>query len=121
MLNDGRLERLFAPLRDSRLEMAVFALFDPAGNVLGLRHCTSASLLQIDVSITTIASDAIAFRASQAAMAHNHPSGDPAPSQDDLVVTRRIAAALDALGVRLFDHLVIAGAVATSLRASGQL
>lgn len=41
-------------------------------------------------------------------VAHNHPSGDPAPSPDDLAVTRRLARAADLLGVELVDHLVIA-------------
>jgi DNA repair protein RadC len=46
--------------------------------------------------------------AAAAIVAHNHPSGDPSPSPDDLALTRRLAAAGDLLGVPLLDHLVIA-------------
>ncbi len=54
-------------------------------------------------------------------MAHNHPSGDAAPSDLDRALTKRLARALDALGVQLFDHLVIAGDRITSFRALGLL
>lgn len=40
-------------------------------------------------------------------VAHNHPSGDPNPSQDDIMLTRRIAAAGSLLGIELLDHLVV--------------
>ena len=39
--------------------------------------------------------------------AHNHPSGDPAPSQEDRILTDRLAKAGEILGIRLLDHVVI--------------
>jgi DNA repair protein RadC len=41
-------------------------------------------------------------------VAHNHPSGDPEPTTDDLLVTDQLAAAGKVLGVELLDHLIIA-------------
>ncbi|MEA2807971.1 MAG: repair protein RadC [Rhodospirillaceae bacterium] len=38
---------------------------------------------------------------------HNHPSGDPKPSRDDIEMTREIKAAAEALGIAIHDHLVI--------------
>ena len=38
---------------------------------------------------------------------HNHPSGDPTPSRDDLVVTQRLKSAGDILGITLLDHVII--------------
>ena len=49
---------------------------------------------------------------------HNHPSGELAPSRDDLALTRRLAEAGAVLGVPLLDHLVVAGARWLSLRTS---
>ena len=48
------------------------------------------------------------IRASAAAMIlmHNHPSGDPVPSQEDLHITRRLRDVGDLLGIRVLDHLV---------------
>lgn len=54
-------------------------------------------------------------------VAHNHPSGEPAPSADDRQVTRRLAAAGVTLGIDLLDHLVIGDADFVSLARLGVL
>lgn len=50
---------------------------------------------------------------------HNHPSGDPSPSQEDIVLTRRMAEAGKVLGVRLLDHVVVASDGYVSLADMG--
>lgn len=118
---DPRFAALFASIAHAGSEVAVFAFLDRAGGVLGLRHCPSESLLSIDVPLRLIAADAIALGASHVVMAHNHPGGEAEPSAADLSATRRLAQALDALGIRLVDHLVLGGGEITSLRARGLL
>jgi len=54
-------------------------------------------------------------------LAHNHPSGDPKPSGEDIRVTRLIAAAGKALDIRLHDHVIVARSGWISLRAAGYL
>jgi DNA repair protein RadC len=54
-------------------------------------------------------------------LAHNHPSGDPSPSNSDLRATRRLAAAAQAIDCAILDHLVFAGTKCTSLRKLGFL
>jgi DNA repair protein RadC len=54
-------------------------------------------------------------------LAHNHPSGDPAPSDSDCRATRRLAAAAEALDCAILDHLVFAGEECTSFRRMGLL
>ena len=54
-------------------------------------------------------------------LAHNHPSGDPRPSREDIRVTRLVAAAAEALDIRLHDHVIVARSGWTSLRAAGYL
>jgi DNA repair protein RadC len=54
-------------------------------------------------------------------LAHNHPSGDPKPSDEDVRVTRLVAAAAAALDIRLHDHVIVARSGWTSLRAAGYL
>lgn len=49
-------------------------------------------------------------------LAHNHPSGDPRPSSEDVRTTQRIAAHGKLLDVELIDHLVIAGNTVTSMK-----
>jgi len=53
--------------------------------------------------------------------AHNHPSGDPTPSAEDLEVTRRLGRAGRILGIPLLDHVVVGARRCTSLRAEGYL
>ena len=60
--------------------------------------------------------DAIATGAAALVLAHNHPSGDPEPSEDDLRLTRRFARCGETLGIELLDHLVLGGGTWVSLR-----
>lgn len=53
----------------------------------------------------------------QISMAHNHPTGDPSPSRDDIALTREVKKALDAVGVSLHDHIIIGRKGHTSLRS----
>jgi DNA repair protein RadC len=52
---------------------------------------------------------------------HNHPSGDPTPSPDDVALTRRLAAAGVLIGIDLVDHLVLADQRYCSLKEMHQL
>jgi DNA repair protein RadC len=60
-------------------------------------------------------------RAAAIVLAHNHPSGDPEPSHDDLAFTDRMARAGALLGIQLLDHLVVTRRGYSSLAASGRL
>ncbi len=62
---------------------------------------------------------ALDLGASALILVHNHPSGDPTPSRDDIEMTRRLAAALAAVGIEVFDHLVIGRGRHTSFKALG--
>ncbi len=62
---------------------------------------------------------ALELGASAVVMVHNHPSGDPAPSQADIEMTKEIRDAGKALGVRLHDHLIVARKGYASLAAMG--
>ena len=52
-------------------------------------------------------------------VAHNHPSGDPSPSPQDINVTKELAEAAKLLGLELLDHVVIGGEEAVSLKDRG--
>ncbi len=54
-------------------------------------------------------------------LAHNHPSGDPTPSAEDIAFTRRVERAAGLLGLQLLDHLVVARGGMVSLREAGHL
>jgi len=50
-------------------------------------------------------------------VAHNHPTGDPSPSRDDIALTREVRNALKAVGVSLHDHVIIGRKGHVSLRS----
>jgi len=54
-------------------------------------------------------------------LVHNHPSGDPAPSREDIEATRRIMAAGDTMNIPLLDHLIIGDKCYVSLRSEGMM
>jgi DNA repair protein RadC len=64
---------------------------------------------------------AVAGSAAGVIVAHNHPSGDPEPSPEDVAVTRRLREAGELLGIELVDHVVVAGRGHVSLKARGCL
>jgi DNA repair protein RadC len=52
---------------------------------------------------------------------HNHPSGDPTPSDDDIALTRRLVRAGDLMGIAVLDHVIVAESRFCSLRERGEL
>lgn len=64
---------------------------------------------------------ALELDASALILVHNHPSGDPSPSEADITMTLRIRDAAEALGLVLHDHIIVGRSRETSLRAEGYL
>lgn len=62
---------------------------------------------------------ALELGASAIVMVHNHPSGDPTPSKDDIAMTKEVAAAAEKLGIALHDHLIIGRKGHCSLKSMG--
>jgi DNA repair protein RadC len=74
-----------------------------------------------DFPVREIVLDAGAHGSTGLILAHNHPSGDPRPSEADCRATRKLSTAAEALDCTLLDHLIFAGDACTSLRRSGLL
>ncbi|HET7302715.1 MAG TPA: JAB domain-containing protein [Candidatus Saccharimonadales bacterium] len=60
-------------------------------------------------------------RAKFVVVAHNHPSGDPEPSQHDITMTQHLVAAGQLLGVKLQDHLTVSGSSYFSFRSASMI
>ena len=77
---------------------------------------------EVELPIRSIIEDALRLGSAGIIVAHNHPSGDPRPSEADLAATRRLAATADSLAIRLHDHLIVGeNGDCRSLRALGLL
>ncbi len=68
-----------------------------------------------------VAKRALELNASALILVHNHPSGDPTPSEADIAMTERVNVALNALGITLHDHVIIGQATDASFRSLGLL
>ncbi len=74
----------------------------------------------VSIDMRAMLRKAVTLGASHILMAHNHPSGDCSPSQDDIASTRHIANAAQLIGVSIIDHLIVTPTQAYSMRAGGQ-
>jgi DNA repair protein RadC len=64
---------------------------------------------------------AISHKAACVLLAHNHPSGDPAPSREDIELTRRLVQAGEIIGIEVVDHIIISPSDFVSLKEQGVL
>lgn len=77
---------------------------------------------EVELPIRSIIKDALWLGSAGLIVAHNHPSGDPRPSEADLESTRRLAATAETLDIRLHDHIIVgAHGDCRSFRALGLL
>lgn len=73
------------------------------------------------VSPREIFIEAVKHHAVSLVLIHNHPSGDPAPSREDILLTKRVKEAGELLGIRLLDHIIIGDNCYISLKERGIL
>lgn len=103
--------------------------------VLCVLNCTTknqvinmsiVSIGTINASLVTgreVFKSAILSNASNVILLHNHPSGDPQPSKSDFLITERMCAGGEILGIEVLDHIIVGGRTGTfhSMAESGQL
>lgn len=100
-------------------ETVYLLCMDAKCKVLCCKKLGEGSVNSAAVPIRRIVELALEEGASVAVLAHNHPSGVAVPSGDDVQTTRRLAMALDAVGVELLDHIIVAEGEYVSLLQSG--
>ena len=94
---------------------------DGKGKLLACRRLGEGSASAVNLDIRQVVQNAILYAASSVILAHNHPSGVALPSQEDHAATLRVKAALEAIDVRLEDHIVVADHDFISFSQSGFL
>lgn len=102
----------YLALRYSQHDQEVMgALFlDTRNRLLGDREIFRGGLNRAAVEPRALLKEALLRGAAGIVLFHTHPSGDPAPSAEDLAFTRRFAESCETVGVRLLDHLVLGDA-----------
>lgn len=99
-----------------------FAVFlDNQHHVLAAETIHHGTVSMSAVYPRTVMERALYHKAAAVIVAHNHPGGSTRPSADDLAVTRELRQAAASLGLRLLDHLIVAGSKVVSLKEEGHI
>ena len=97
-------------------EHVMCLLMDTRGRIIEETELSVGDLISASANPREIFSRAIRRSASCMILLHNHPSGDPTPSDDDVKTTRRLREAGDLMGIPLLDHIIIGDGTYTSLK-----
>jgi DNA repair protein RadC len=112
---------LVSHLLEKKQEHVLTISLNGAHEVIRARTITIGLLTSCQVHPREVYSGALRDAASAIILVHNHPSGDPTPSEEDRRVTEQIKAAGSILGMRLVDHLIVAKRGHYSFQEHGRL
>lgn len=105
----------------SPVEQFGIVMLDTRHRVLRLKVISVGSLDSTVVHPREVFREAAAASAAAIVLFHNHPSGDPTPSPDDLLLTTRMIQAGDVMGIDVVDHVILADQRYFSLLEAGRL
>jgi len=94
-------------MRSIKKEIFKIILLDSKNKILKDIIISQGSLTSSLVHPREVLNPAIKESAASIILIHNHPSGDPTPSQDDIEITQRLKQACDIVGIKVLDHIVI--------------
>ena len=111
---------VYGPLmRDLKKEIFKVVHLNTANVIVGEYTVSEGGLASSIVEPRAVFEEAILDNAAAVICLHNHPSGNPEPSREDIRITRQLVEAGQLMGIPVHDHLIIAGAQHTSLAERG--
>lgn len=108
-------------LRHEEQETVRCMMLDTRGRMLGETEVHRGTVSNAPLSAREVFLRALSYHAVSIVLVHNHPSGNPAPSEEDIAVTRQLMRAGDLVGIRLLDHIIIGDHTYVSLLTEGAL
>jgi len=108
-----------ARLRDKKKEYFLALLLDTRNQLIRVAEISVGSLDSSIVHPREVFKEAVSASAASVIFAHNHPSGDPEASEDDIKLTKRLAEAGEIMGIDVLDHIIIGGKEYLSLKREG--
>ena len=97
------------------------ALLNTKNGLIAVKTLSKGSLNMSLAKARDVFKEALRYNAAAVILIHNHPSGNPEPSQEDIAVTGRIARAGEAMEIPVYDHIIIGDGTFTSLSERGYL
>jgi len=119
--NADDVMRLTEELRDKKQEYFLSFTLDGASNLIQKRIVFIGTLNNSIVHPREVFADAISDRAAGIIFVHNHPSGDPTPSKQDIEITKRLVEVGKIVGIEVIDHVIISKNGNFSFQAEGML
>ena len=117
--SEGLIDYLFADMAYLPVERLRVLFLNSKNRLLSDELVSDGSVNEAPFYPREIMRRALEVGATALILAHNHPSGDPQPSDADIRATRRVAEAGRALDIRLHDHVIVARSGWSSLRMLG--
>ena len=111
----------FKFIRSKRQEYFICLSLDSGGRPLKRRTVTIGTLNATLVHPREVFAGPLQDRAAAVVVAHNHPSGDPEPSKEDIKTTQQLIAAGQLLGIKVADHIIVTKHDHYSFRSHGLL
>lgn len=108
-------------MRHETQEVMKLVMINSRGKLIGENEVSKGTVNASIITPREIFIEALQRQAVAVVAIHNHPSGDPAPSEADIVLTQRIEQAGDIIGIKLLDHIIIGNNCYVSLREKGIL
>lgn len=112
---------LMEEMRYERKEHFKCVLLDTKGRVITVEDVSTGDLSATPVHPREVFSPAVRKSAASVVCVHNHPSGDPTPSREDIATTERLCQVGALLGIRVLDHVVIGDGRYASMLNEGYL
>lgn len=108
-------------LRYEVKENFVVLLLNTQNKIIGHRVVSIGSLSASIVHPREVFKEAIKVNAASIIVAHNHPSGDPTPSREDVAVTKRLVKAGNVMDINVLDHIIIGDSKYLSMKEKGHM
>ena len=110
---------LLQDIANNRQEHLICLSINSGRQLIAKRLVFIGTIDAVMVHPREVFSGAVADLAAGIIVAHNHPSGDPTPSKQDIAATQQLVAAGQILGIRLYDHIIVTDSEHYSFSASG--
>jgi len=119
--SSAQVGEYFSPLQEEPREILIALHLDNKHHAISIEEVSKGILDSTLFDPKTILQSTILANAASLIVIHNHPSGDPAPSPQDIQVTKNLKTLMDMLPIRLLDHVIIGRNRYFSLADAGYL
>lgn len=121
LLSPNDVYNFLKPMQEKSREVMLSLMLDSSNSIVGVYEASKGGINRTAVYPSEIFKSALLANSTSIILAHNHPSGDPKPSNDDINFTEQIKNASSLMGMKLLDHVIIGYGRYKSLKDLGYI